>query len=666
MSSYFDKPQFEELKERMDRIEERLDDHYTDLNQRMTRIDLALQKIMDHLHVGNDQGQAHAARTAPELTKTEAAPTETAHVVLDGPYPYTALDPTKSQIRILELYSAPSSADTLFASLKNIDLAEPPVTFTALSYCWGPPIMDHFIVVDNYQVPITKSLDSALRYLRDFYTDGISVWEKYLWIDQLCINQSDLDERSSQVSLMRRIYKKAENDHVWLGDESDTSSKAIDLLTILGAPPENAPGEAIQYLSLSEADVKLNWMALGSFFTRPWFERVWIRQEIALHEKVLLSCGNKTLDIAVLEPALLMIDHVKSMGYDSASWSTGHTYKPGQLPWDYHPSKLIQLRKATGSGAHWVQLGQLIQDVRGCEAKDTRDMVFSIIGMADPGAFTIMPDYRGDLRSIYITAAKHALCEEKDLDILAVCQNPRRRHGLPSWVPNLADRWNYLPFDAQRIKKERDNFHFRRRGIHPNWGKMDNSYADVQVQGDILILKGEFIDEINWISPDMINYTSTAAQMEDVYKSWNMLVEEAYTYGKCVWRRLLENYRHVTDNGQKHWIYFLSAFGDEGLDVEEHEPDRLRQKQRQKRALPQYQRSLNPNLARSYLLPAKGTAADLHPNTNSRIHMAMLRNCVGRRFCITRKGMVGLGPEDTKTGLHIALFRGSPASYVIG
>lgn len=104
------------------------------------------------------------------------------------------------------------------------------------------------------------------------------------------INQSDMDERGDQVGLMRRIYKLAVSVQVWLCEEADDSSVAIDLLNTLGAPPKRAPGEkTIQYPSFTEDEIIRNWNALRALFKRPWWERVWIRQKIAL--KITVSCG---------------------------------------------------------------------------------------------------------------------------------------------------------------------------------------------------------------------------------------------------------------------------------------------------------------------------------------------------------------------------------------
>lgn len=678
MSHYFEKPPYEELNDRMGRIEDSLDD----LHERVGRIDQAIHKILNHLGVHSKDKHAPAVHTDPTTTGTEAAYDTQAALTKDalslpkpvttnGSYPYTALDPTKSQIRILELYYDLSFTDPIRASLKTISLDEPKVSaikhskpaasaFTALSYCWGVPTTDHSINLDGYHLPITQSLDSALRHLRNFYMDGMSVWEKYLWIDQLCINQSDVDERNSQVSLMRRIYKKAHNVHVWLGEESDTSRTAIDLLTILGAPPKDAPGEAIHYPSLTGPEVALNWKALASFFSRPWFERVWIRQEIALHDKILLSCGEKVFDIGILERAMSMVAYVKGLGYDSPAIIEGITSEAAAaLSWDYHPWKLLELRTATGCGSKWVPLSKLLLDARGCKATDAHDMVFSVIGMADPSVIRLVPDYRSDLRNIYITATKEVLKQRWGLHILTACQNPERKHGLPSWVPNSADAWRFLPFN--RITDMGSD-------QEPLFRSTDILTADIQVRDEILLLKGELIDVVGYVSPKTVNSTSTITQIEDVYRSWFDLVEMVASSIDGTHKSDLEAYRQDTVGDgletRKSWIWFLSVMNDNAEDLDEHNLHRLSKKALYIHSWRQYQSGPNYNLSRSYLLPADYSAGNLHPN--HRVHIAMLTNCIGRRFCITRRGMVALVPEDAKVGSSIAMFRGAPFQFVLG
>jgi hypothetical protein len=117
-----------------------------------------------------------------------------------------------------------------------------------------------------------------------------------LWIDAICINQGNLVERGLQVSLMRMIYRRANKVVIWLG-ESDSDTE-IYLRTIneivqkshsLSASDVNRPGElsSAEFFEALVKGVRLKysprheaWPALASFFDRPWFERIWVIQEV--------------------------------------------------------------------------------------------------------------------------------------------------------------------------------------------------------------------------------------------------------------------------------------------------------------------------------------------------------------------------------------------------
>ncbi|KAF2682828.1 hypothetical protein K458DRAFT_306843 [Lentithecium fluviatile CBS 122367] len=195
-----------------------------------------------------------------------------------GVYAYTPLTLSLSQIRILAVRHAPNFHDPIIADLETVSLDEDGFhrpSYTALSYCWGAPVMDGAIVLGGCRFPVTRSLEVALRYLRTHNGEigDTAGGTRHYWIDQICINQKDICERGAQVGLMRRIYKRAFGVHVWLGDEADDSDTAMDILTTLGAPPRHAPGEkAIQYPRFTEADVEQHWKAIDAFFKRPWWK----------------------------------------------------------------------------------------------------------------------------------------------------------------------------------------------------------------------------------------------------------------------------------------------------------------------------------------------------------------------------------------------------------
>jgi hypothetical protein len=101
-------------------------------------------------------------------------------------------------------------------------------TYHALSYTWGNPSEGSEEILVNGKpvrivVKVCKALH-ALRYEPSLLEPGK---ERCLWIDGLCINQTDDEERNQQVMKMRDIYSHAEEVVIWLGDRADNSQLAM-------------------------------------------------------------------------------------------------------------------------------------------------------------------------------------------------------------------------------------------------------------------------------------------------------------------------------------------------------------------------------------------------------------------------------------------------------
>lgn len=118
-------------------------------------------------------------------------------------------------------------------------------------------------------VLITPSLGETLHYLRaQSATD-------HLWVDQICINQLDWDERSQQVKIMGQISSTAKRVIVWLGKEE--SSK-------------------VELASASRTMDRL-YIAVRNILELPWLRRGWVVQEAGLPPKVTFLMGSRRLDI---------------------------------------------------------------------------------------------------------------------------------------------------------------------------------------------------------------------------------------------------------------------------------------------------------------------------------------------------------------------------------
>ncbi|KFA55156.1 hypothetical protein S40293_09843 [Stachybotrys chartarum IBT 40293] len=135
-------------------------------------------------------------------------------------------------------------------SVPDDELAE----YEALSYAWGHPEMTHTVtVVDGDDddcwpggtLPITGSMDTALRCLR------LRHRRRVLWIDALCINQSDVQERNHQVQWMDQVYRKARRVVIFLGAESDADTRAVAMLTSIGASLDVEGSSVIPWLQVT-------------------------------------------------------------------------------------------------------------------------------------------------------------------------------------------------------------------------------------------------------------------------------------------------------------------------------------------------------------------------------------------------------------------------------
>lgn len=202
---------------------------------------------------------------------------------------YIQLPKVPVVIRLIVLIPSKNESAGIECLLSPRPLSSKP-QYEALSYTWGDPAETRAITVNRKPFRVTKNLHIALHHLRDRVTPRV------VWIDAICINQNDVPEKTHQVQLMRDIYKHASRAIVWLGQESETSAKAINFIHrlpywISGLDPSRRidftwPNK-IRYIEGRLKNIvqlpkyQEGWMALSELLSRPWWQRVWVSQEIA-------------------------------------------------------------------------------------------------------------------------------------------------------------------------------------------------------------------------------------------------------------------------------------------------------------------------------------------------------------------------------------------------
>ncbi|KAI8623717.1 heterokaryon incompatibility protein-domain-containing protein [Xylariaceae sp. FL1651] len=162
--------------------------------------------------------------------------------------------------------------------------------YEALSYVWGsehnqqPAYIQSDDKIDRCLL-VTANLHTALSNLRDPY------FVRTIWIDAICINQKSNEEKGQQVQSMPKIYAKASCVIVWLGEAAARSDQALK--EILNAADQRHTNSVIGQLATTTPQ---NQQAILALLKRPWFERIWVLQEVAAARRILIKCGPMEID----------------------------------------------------------------------------------------------------------------------------------------------------------------------------------------------------------------------------------------------------------------------------------------------------------------------------------------------------------------------------------
>jgi hypothetical protein len=162
---------------------------------------------------------------------------------------------------------------------------------------WGPRDFGT-IEINSELYEVRVNLWQALFHLR------LENKLRVLWIDALCINQADVNERNHQVTQMGKIYRNASRVVVWLGESDSASSTAIKMLREAGLGNIVAYGSLFRNYSIGALN------DLHSIFLRKYWSRLWIVQEVALAWEVRVQCGTDVIAWDYLVSLVLCIDTI--------------------------------------------------------------------------------------------------------------------------------------------------------------------------------------------------------------------------------------------------------------------------------------------------------------------------------------------------------------------
>jgi len=345
-------------------------------------------------------------------------------------------DPIKICIRTVDLRSSP-----LYAALSYVwnpkdgttDASSQSRTvdtqvsrlYAALSYVWNPEdgITDASSwpetvkVYPHFTMKVKPNLAAAMRQLR--LPNSI----RTMWIDAICINQSNDMERNQQVALMGKIYSSAAIVLIWLGPERDFSSMVLD---------------TIDTGRLEVRNIESFMVALELLLRRDWFGRVWVAQELALASREpLIMCGTRCLGWSRFSAAVRLVrarilnelytlenegkTYLKKLDSDNifkraiqSVHAEDYSYYDEDVPQSVaskalRVSNLAEIRAA----GRQAKFSEQLQRTLYMQATDARDRVFALVGLSTFMKQALVADYTKDKERV--AAETTALLVQDDL-----------------------------------------------------------------------------------------------------------------------------------------------------------------------------------------------------------------------------------------------------------
>lgn len=396
---------------------------------------------------------------------------------------YGGLDSTRQEIRLLHLLPG-TWEEPLRCELRVASLNDQP-DYQGLSYVWGKPGMGKTIQLDGELFEVTVNLWAALRRLRRPHH------ERIIWVDAVCINQNDTEERSYQVALMADIYSGASHIFVWLGDS--ISEEDVSLISSPGALEDGKDEKWLEdnigqvfkcsefadhesealaalgmlyILSIDEhwttkplfitdqagryqvaENYMAAWQATLKLLQLPWWSRVWVVQEVALAKNATIVLGSVSVSWELISEFCRSYQKHLPPGaccHSSATWKMtsdlwDDIVRMRLTVWSFYSTR-AEMAKPLSKPAHtafWESLWLL----RHKEATDPRDKVYGLLGLLQNRQRPLlMPDYSMSTAETFSSCTEFLIKSDSSLNAL---MGPRlHQAGLPTWVIDFLPKGN--------------------------------------------------------------------------------------------------------------------------------------------------------------------------------------------------------------------------------
>ena len=240
---------------------------------------------------------------------------------------------------------------------------------------------------------------------------------------------------------MAEIYALAESVLVWLGPEEHQSEKALHMLDNLGSEVEvDWPSRIVKSTLTGDVVPHERWgsgcsrinndvsVAIFHILDRPWFERLWVRQEITLaSSQAVVICGHDVISWNNFRKAVYVM---RVNGSPRLGLQLPERIGVAFDLCDYEDKESLLL---------------VLRHTRNCKCSDPRDRVFALLSLVErsPRQPVIIPDYRKTCLEVYRDLLLQYAHEIGSLDLLTYSELQDNSASQPTWIPDLSNPTEY-------------------------------------------------------------------------------------------------------------------------------------------------------------------------------------------------------------------------------
>ncbi|CAM1504107.1 Fc.00g016980.m01.CDS01 [Cosmosporella sp. VM-42] len=369
--------------------------------------------------------------------------------------------------------------------------------YVAMSYTWGDPDDRVPIFIDGHSVHVTTNLEEGLREFRELEPFKKGLW---IWIDAVCINQNNPQERDAQVKMMSAIYEQAGNIIVWLGPRDKYSDEAIDYLHVTSINYRTEYVEAMDHTDLylahnhrNDAQMKLKsamhmWsdlirsmantlnneesmdemVQLYQFFNRPYWRRLWIIQELAMGRAGMpIVCGSTVTQWRYVRDGVFMMSSALEIFHELIPKALSERGIPMEHePSILHVATIAQLESAghrkplpelpagglplavkfhSGRSTHGPLRGDAVHMalrlIRDSHATKTIDRVYGMLAIPGLPSFQLEVSYEKDTGEAFVDFIKQVILLGHSPAVFQFLDGTGAslsdNYQIPFWCPNL-------------------------------------------------------------------------------------------------------------------------------------------------------------------------------------------------------------------------------------